>query len=140
MKITVNNEIGREVNPYMASDKNKGLDQQKLDVRYNLFEETVQSYPAPGFQDTALGEWVEAELVWEYYRSLTEEWVELGDTIIWREDDATRQIWKAKAEGESVEQAASEYANRSYPNGLDGESAFKGFIAGAKWREENPVT
>lgn len=114
MKITVNNEMGREINHY----------KQYIDGGYENSDwynwntaENLASYPAPGFQDTAPGEWVEAEYSYQGYSRYSAKWMDISKDvfdrwnrehepkIIWK----TRQIWKAKAEGESVEQAFEKY-------------------------------
>ncbi len=98
-RITVKNEVGRPLNPHTLY-----TDDPFLNYAYAKFEQSVKPYPCPGIPDTKEGEFVEAELVWQYRinRDLVEagihkelKWADCPNVeIVTAMPDMCRQIYR----------------------------------------------
>lgn len=96
MKITVNNEIGREVNPWESFYSDK-LTFGRCN-EYHEAEKNIQSYSAPNIPNTKEGEFVEAELVSQYKDDQINDWRDCNEATFKglniNRFIETRQIWK----------------------------------------------
>lgn len=95
-KITVKNEVGREVNP---NEKWEGVYEHGRYIANRVtddwisFEQSVKEYDAPNIPDTKEEEFVEAELVWQVKNRLG--WIDTDDhKYMEGEGFITRQIYR----------------------------------------------